>query len=123
MSYGIYVVFFVGTFLPYLLITMLSADQGSSMEPGFFLLLNPAMYLLEFFTWSMTGASVVKESFVMFSGNRNSLPDPVIHGGWMLVSTVLFIVVSCGFLLIAARRINPLARHHAGKKEEKKHGR
>lgn len=123
MSYGIYVVFFVGTFVPYLLSSMLSTDQGSSMEPVFFLLLNPAMYLLEFFAWSMRGVSVVKESFVIFTSNQMSRSDLFIHGGWMLVSTALFIVVSLVFLLIAARRINPLAGHHAGKKEGKKHGR
>ena len=83
------------------------------------LLVNPGMYLLEFFTWSMTGTSVAEELITNY-GKTLSVSGAAVHYGWMAVSTLLFVALAFVFLLIAMRRINPMAgygRKHAGGKQ------
>lgn len=77
------------------------------------------MYLLEFFSWSMTGTSSAEEVITNF-GKKMSVSSAVVHHGWMIVSTLLLVALAFVFLLIATRRINPMAgygRKHAGGKQ------
>lgn len=133
MSYGFYLVFFLVTFLPYL-IYLITNNARYSMngitQPvysygenwGLFLLLNPAVYLMEFFVRIMTGQSVVS-SFVNATGwfqTRGPINYVVAGNRWMIFSTILFVAVSVLFLLLAARRIDPI--RGKGKKRKKVSG-
>lgn len=124
MSYGIYVVFVVLTFLPNILYLLWgyrnSLDQ---LTMGMFVvmlfyLLNPVYYLVEFFVWTMTGTSGAYEIFKeIFEEMNMKMPfnDAVWHYGWMTVSTILFLLVSFLFLLLAAKKITPVSKRKARK--------
>lgn len=124
MSYGIYVVFVVLTFLPNILYLLWgyrnSLDQ---LTMGMFVvmlfyLLNPVYYLVEFFVWTMTGTSGAYEIFKeIFEEMNMKMPfnDAVWHYGWMTISTILFLLVSFLFLLLAARKITPVSKRKARK--------
>lgn len=127
MSYGFYLVFFVGTALPLLLVQYLSYSSeyydlmtftsGSvvySCEENFllFLLLNPVMYLVEFFVRIMTGYSLVNDIPSTTGITRTWGPVNLVAVGnrWMIFSTILFIGISFLFLWLAAKRINPIKK-------------
>lgn len=126
MSYGFYIIFFFGTFLPYILYAIIYSSMtysGMASSQAFdnfgedmclFLLMNPIVYLVEFFVQVMTGESVMDSvSYLSGSGTAQagSLFSHVATGSWwMIVSTILFIGVSFFFLWLAAKRINPIKR-------------
>lgn len=134
LAYGFYFLFFVGTALPFVLTALFGAggnmygQTGGSVCYSWWenvllpLLLNPAAYLTEFFVRVMMGESLVD---AIASGR---LTGPVQVGGpirlvasgnrWMIVSTVLLLTISFLFLLLAARRIDPMRRRRV-----KTHGR
>lgn len=121
MSYGFYIIFFVGTVLPWLFYMI--AEAGRSYSSGvtssrlgentaLFFLLNPAVYLAEFFVKVMAGESMVNE-FSNLTGmtQKKQLIDYVVVGNrWIIISTILFLAVSILFLLLAAKRINPIRK-------------
>ncbi|MCM1189115.1 MAG: ABC transporter permease [bacterium] len=130
LSYGFYLVFFVVTFLPYLIYNLTEnmryytyngVTQTTLNSYGenwaLFLLLNPAVYLTEFFGQIMTGQSVVDAIASGTSYRRISGPIRYIATGnrWLIFSTILFVAVSLLFLALAARRINPIR----GRKQKK----
>lgn len=124
MSYGIYIVFIVLTCLPTILYMMWGYQTAAaSMTMGMmvvmlFYLINPVYYLVEFFVWTMTGTSGVYEIFQeIFDDMNMKIPfgEAVWHYGWMTVSTVLFLFVSFLFLLLAAKKINPISKGRAKK--------
>lgn len=123
MSYGFYLIFFVATVLPYLIYEIwninvqVNANTIQQRDGGawwcLFLLLNPIMYIAEFFGHVMMGESfaaslldsvVVAQphGFIRFMASGNV---------WMIVSTILFLAISFLFLYLAAKRINPIGRH------------
>lgn len=124
MSYGFYIIFFFGTFLPYILYAIIYSSMtysGMASSQAFdnfgedmclFLLVNPIVYLVEFFVQVMTGESIMDSvSYLSVSGSaqKGSLFSHVATGSWwMIVSTILFIAVSFFFLWLAAKRINPI---------------
>lgn len=129
MAYGFYLIFFVGTVLPILLVeymgayssyistTPMTVTSGGiiySYRENFFLLLllNPVMYLVEFFCRVMAGQSLVNDITSMTGITQTAGPINLVTTGywWMIVSTVLFIAVSFLFLWLAAKRINPVKR-------------
>ena len=118
MSYGFYLVFFLGTFLPYLLYELVyfstnyngsssTYDYGENML--LFLLFNPIMYVLEFFGRIMTGESLV--NMITSSYTRGPINLVAVGNRWMIISTILFVAISLLFLYFAAKRINPIKRH------------
>lgn len=115
MSYGFYLVFFLGTFLPCILYEMLRNDRYMSVNGPqtsylwentyLFLLLNPIMYVTEFFGQVLVGESVINS--MLYSYQNKSLVRYLTGGyGWMIVSTVLIAGVSVLFLCLAAWRIS-----------------
>lgn len=119
LSYVFYFIFFVGTFLPTILVAAVSLIDYSTGSYGvtlvrnvyLLLLLNPALYLTEFFARVMVSESVVN-SMVADSTMGKTLVDYVATGyWWLIISTVMFVLVSFLFLWIASRRINPVKGH------------
>lgn len=121
MSYGFYLLFFVGTFLPAILYGVYSTNlfyANSVLSTGYSygeniylsLLLNPGVYLAEFFTKILTGESFVNGISDMTGMVKVGGPIRFVTTGnwWMIISTVLFLAVSLLFLLLAARRIDPV---------------
>lgn len=128
MSYVFYIVFFIGTVLPYLLYAIIeesrrysigaSAVSGSHGENmALFFLLNPAVYLTEFFVKVMSGESVVNSlSDMTGTTQKKELISYVATGNrWMVISTLLFLAVSFLFLFLAAKRINPIKKRRREK--------
>jgi hypothetical protein len=77
-------------------------------------LFNPAVYLTEFFYWTMSENSLVYNMLNMsFSTTFSTFGVAHVHVVWMTISTILFIVVSLCFLAIAAKRISPVSRKQA----------
>ena len=121
LSYGIYVVFFLGTLVPYLISAVTGTDTGL-MITTFLLLLNPIVYLLEFFSWSMTGMSPAQDLWAY--GKNVSIDAVVAHYGWMAASTVLLLLVVLVLIIFTMRRIRPISKRTARKLAEgTRHGR
>lgn len=132
MSYGFYLVFFLATVLPYILHMIFSYSTYYQLANGpqvsysyqenlyLFLLLNPAVYIVEFFARIMSGESVMNTICNVGSSVQVKGPIRLVTTGhrWMIVSTILFLAVSVLFLLLAARRIDP-DRGRAREKERK----
>lgn len=132
MSYGFYILFFLVTALPTIFyeiysVNLLYANSVASSRYSYGenaylpLLLNPAVYLAEFFTQIMTGESLVNGIVNLSVSARVGGPIRLVTTGhwWMIVSTVLFLAVSILFLWIGSRRIDPVRAHvkkRAGKK-------
>lgn len=125
MSYGFYLIFFIGTLVPSILYEIYSINywyNGSSVQSGYSygenialtLLINPAVYLAEFVALVMTGESIWDNSFDMTTvgGPIRFLAD---GNHWIIASTVLFLAVSFLFLWLAARRIDPTRKHRRGR--------
>jgi ABC-type transport system involved in multi-copper enzyme maturation permease subunit len=117
MSYGIYVIFFLVSALPNVTAQVVVQYYGVSYYVSALpYLLNPAVYLTEFFTWTLAESSVVYRMLNMsFSSTLSTFGAAHVHAVWMAASTVLFIVVSLCFLVIAAKRISPIPKRYARK--------
>lgn len=128
MSYAFYLLLFLGTALPMMLYEVVKSNLRYTLGtlPRFYevygdniyltLLLNPAVYLTEFFARIMTG-----ESLVNSLGNHASMswqpqtsqvwgPIVLVTSGywWLIIATLLFVGISFLFLWIASRRIDPI---------------
>lgn len=124
MSYCFYLIFFLVTLLPYILYEVFTVNiryANSVVQSGYSygentflpLLLNPAVYLAEFFAELMTGESIVNTISNLTGMVKTRGPINLVTTGhrWMIVSTILFLGVSFLFLWLAAKRINPIKRH------------
>lgn len=127
MSYGIYIVFFIGTVLPYVLYEVVTMNavynaNGVTVNPAqtynyganmyLFLLFNPAVYLAEFFVRVMTGESMVNTipTLTGTAQTRGLINHVAVGNRWMIISTILFVGISLLFLWIASKRIHPIKR-------------
>lgn len=122
LSYVFYLVFFLGTAVPPLVYSVILSNMRYnllsvpqiyvSIEPNFYLslLLNPAVYLVEFFSRVMAGESVVNSLATINGGTKNIGPINLVATGnrWMILSTILFVGVSLLFLWLASKLINPI---------------
>lgn len=122
MSYGFYLFFFIATVLPLVMYEMIEAGMDVNMNAAqsngirswlcLFLLLNPIVYIVEFFAHVMMGESLVGSMLDAASVTQLQGLFHFISQGyvWMILSTVLFLAVAVLFLSLAARRINPVGR-------------
>ena len=125
MSYGIYLIFFLGTVIPYLIYWLVtevndsygSAQTGSGENLLLLLLLTPAVYLLEFFAEVMMGESLIA-SMLPSAQSKGLFRLAASEGRWLVISTITFLAVTFLFLWLAARRIDPV-RQHRGKRSMK----
>lgn len=120
LSYGFYALFFLVTLVPNYLAEAVYYDSAGTAAVSVcasLLLINPAYYMIEFFTWVMTGESVVAE--VLFQNVKSAAAA---HYLWMTFSTLLLIAISFVFLLCAAARITPVSRKKAKKLAQKNRG-
>lgn len=125
LSYVFYLGFFVGTVLPLLLLGVyLNLNDYMYSTRSFlytllrnvflFLLVNPALYLVEFFARVMVSESVVNTLIeeMRESTMDKTLVDYVGTGyWWIILSSVMFLLVSFLFLWLASKRINPIKGH------------
>ncbi len=113
MSYGFYMVFFALTAIPYLIVQLIGVTGIGNTLACWLYLINPAIFLSEFFSWVMSGDSVIY--YVMTPGMQGGLTMPVIHHMWIILSAVMFVAISFLFLGIAAKRISPISKGKAKK--------
>lgn len=122
MSFGIYFVTCVLTFLP-MLVTMVFG-WGSVGEFPLLLLINPVVFFEEFFMQVMTGESILGGGF--YGSGRNGVGFLSYHLAqgrvWMLTSAACILLMSVGFILLAAWRVNPL-HQSSGRRRGKKSSR
>ncbi len=113
MSYVFYLVFFILTAVPYWIAEMYMYDFAGRV---FFwlLLLNPAVYLMEFFTWTMGGTSVVYD-IMSISSAGIKMSEEAAHNLWMAGAGLLLVLVSFLFLWTAAKRITPIPKRKVKK--------
>ena len=116
LSYAFYVVFFGATFIPILLAELAQAYNGQLRGTGsynsmMFLLANPIIYLAEFFTKVMSGESLVRQMIDSTMTQGHTLLGYLTSGDWwLIVSTIVFLVISLLFLLFSAKRVNPIKK-------------
>jgi ABC-type transport system involved in multi-copper enzyme maturation permease subunit len=108
MSYGIYIVFFVVTVIPYWISQIMGINKGifKWLSEALFII-NPVNYLEEFFVWIMGGSSPGYTGLDIINSRFKTLDAATFHNIWMSVSTFAFIVVSFLFLFVAEKRISP----------------
>lgn len=113
MSYVFYLGFFILTAVPYWIAEMYMNDFAGHV---FFwlLLLNPAVYLMEFFTWTMGGTSVIYDIISITSAGIK-MSEEAAHNLWMAGAGILLVLVSFLFLWTAAKRITPIPKKKAKK--------
>jgi len=128
MSYGFYLVFFLATLMPCVLYEILRNDRYVTYNAGqtysnfgentyLFLLLNPIIYVAEFFGRILVGESLVEN--MMGTPQSGTLLGYLTSGyWWMVISTVMFLAVTVLFLWLAARRINPVSGKSAGRRSK-----
>lgn len=93
------------TVLP-LIITLFSTRGRNAYDSVIFLLLNPIVFLEEFFMLSMTGESLFSGEYSDDMGFFTSLLS---HGPlWCIVSGICMLGLSLFFMFLAAKRIDPL---------------
>lgn len=122
MSYGFYLFFFIATVLPLVMYEMIEAGMSVNMNAAqsndigswlcLFLLLNPIVYIVDFFAHVMMGESLAGSMLDAVSAAQPQGLFHFISQGyvWMILSTILFLAVAVLFLSLAARRINPVGR-------------
>ena len=116
LSYGIYMVFFILTAIPMMVVTLLNYTDAGVAVASPLLRLNPACYLVECFTWSMTGVSMAEEMLTGITGfGWIGKSAAAIHTGWMFLSTLCMVILAFFFLLIAKKRISPVSKSKAKK--------
>ena len=117
MSYGIYLFFFIVTALPVYMVQLMTdyVSDGTSVIGCF--LLNPVVYLMEFITQSMTQNSAIRD---MIGQTKSPILNWISSGyWWLIISTIVFLLVSALFLAIAKKRISPVSRRKARKLAKK----
>ncbi|MDE6712113.1 MAG: ABC transporter permease [Lachnospiraceae bacterium] len=102
---GYFLVCFL-TVLP-IIITMFATRGDDIYDSTIFLLLNPIVFLEEFFMLSMTGES-------LFSGGNyfdfGFFTELLAHGPlWCIISGICMLGLSMFFMFLAARKIDPLS--------------
>jgi len=120
MSYVFYLIFFLGTAVPPVVVgvvvenvryTLGSVPQSFDIYGGnifLFLLLNPAVYLAEFFTRIMAGESIVNSMSSSFGQAKGPITLLTTGYWWFITATILFVGISFLFLWLASKRINPI---------------
>lgn len=93
------------TVLP-MIITLFATRGDEVYDSTIFLLLNPIIFLEEFFMLAMTGDSLFSGEF---RGDFGFFTDLLSHGPlWCIISGVCMLGLSLLFMFFAAKRIDPL---------------
>ncbi|MCH5332874.1 MAG: ABC transporter permease [Agathobacter sp.] len=124
MAYGLYLIFFAAPFLPLFLVSYYEAlgnavnydNLAWALLP---LLINPGVYLYEFFSHVMTGKSAVYE-IVSFSPQNHGFLNAITSGyWWLIISSILLVACSFFFLWLASRLINPVGKRYLRAKKRR----
>lgn len=121
MAYGLYLLFFLVTFLPLFLVSYYQAfiNSNASYESmtlaALPLLANPAVFLFEFFARVMTGRPAMHELFSTVT--QHGFMYRISSGyGWLLLSAAFLAAFAVFFLWLASRMINPVRRNRRKRK-------
>lgn len=108
LSFAIYFVFYVLTFVPAIL-KYLWTEGDSVGEAMLFLLFNPGVFFEEFFMQIMTGESALGEISYYSQGSVGFVTNLLAHGKvWMFLSAACILTLSVLFMIVAAWRVNPM---------------
>ncbi len=114
MSFVIYVLLFLATFIPLIISEVISYEvTGASALP---LLFNPVMFFVDFFVMVMTGQSIFQEFDASDFGTFSYLLMG--DGRFVFTSAIVQMIMALGFIMIAAHCINPLRRKEKIKKRK-----
>lgn len=129
LSFGFYFIIFTCTFIPMLIWIFITFNYSnvwnfgggseSIGETPLFLLINPIVFIEEFFTRAIGGSSLLNS--LSGSSGIGILSDWLMKGPrWLVVSAVFILLLSFLFLFGASRRINPLLGLKAPAKPSKR---
>lgn len=108
LSFVIYFVVYVLTFVPAILM-LLWTDGDQVGETSLFLLVNPGVFLEEFFMQLMTGESAFGNASYFSQGSVGFVTSQLAHGKvWMFLSALCILVLAFWFLIAAAWKVDPL---------------
>lgn len=109
LSFGIYFVIYVLTFVPVIL-KLLWTDGENVGESLLFLLINPGVFFEEFFMQLMTGESAFGVAGSNFDKSEVGILTYQLSQGkaWMFLSAACILTLSILFMLAAAWRVNPM---------------
>lgn len=106
MSFAICFVIYGVTYLPMFVTAIFG--YGNMGESMLILLMNPTLFFVEFFSWIMTGTTLIEEA----SFSRQEVGFITYHLAqektWMILSAVCILVLSFLFMLLAAWKMNPM---------------
>lgn len=122
MSFGIYFVTCVLTFLPMIVAMVFGWDSVGELP--LLLLINPVVFFEEFFMQVLTGESILGGGF--YGSGRGGVGFLSYHLAqgrvWMFTSAACILLMSVCFILLAAWRVNPLHQpsgRRAGRKKSR----
>lgn len=119
LSFVCYFVVYGMTFLPLLLRFILGYNDGG--ETLLALLLNPGAFFEEYFMLTMTGESLLSGNNTFGKNDVGAITYWLISNDlWVYVSAGCIIILSIGFMLMAAWKVNPMHTSGGGKKSKKK---
>ena len=121
LSFVMYFVIFVLTFVPLIYRSAFTYDQGRYRESMLPLLANPVVFFEEFFAHMMMGESILGmdgNQGATFDRNEVGLLTYALARGkvWMFVSAGCILLLSFLFMLLAAWKVNPM---HAGSERKR----
>ncbi len=121
MSFAIYFVIYILTFVPLLLNALWAYENGMG-ESMLFLLLNPGVFFEEFFMQIMTGESVFgREGSSFDSADVGFLTYHLSQGKtWMFLSAACILAMAFLFMIGAAWRVNPMNASGGKKRKQAK---
>ncbi len=125
LSFGFYFIIFACPFIPMLIWFIASLNygfgsgNGSIGETPLFLLINPIVFIEEFFSRTLGGSSLFNE--ISGSSGIGILSSWLMEGPrWLIVSAVFIFLLSFLFLFLTSRKINPLLGMKAPEKPSKR---
>ncbi len=106
MSFAVCFVIYGVTYLP--MFVMAVFGYGNMGESMLLLLINPTLFFVEFFSWIMTGTTLIEDA----SFSRQDVGFITYHLAqgktWMILSAVCILMLSFLFMLLAAWKMNPM---------------
>lgn len=109
LSYVFYFVIYVLTFLPMLLMYLLTRGESAG-ESMLVLLFNPIIFYEEFFMQLMTGESLFGAGYSNFARDDVGFLTYYLSQSkaWLFLSAACLFLLSCLLLLAAAWKVNPM---------------
>lgn len=121
LSFCVYFGIYGLTFIPFL-IKLFSTNGNRAGESLLFLLFNPGVFFEEFFMHMLTDENAIFSNTPFPRKSIGAISYFLMQGKrWMFASAICILLLSFGFMLLAAWKVNPM-HSSKGKRRKKKKG-